>query len=94
MIPPLRELQRWTRQRLGEIRDVAGVDMAALKLLSKYVQEQKANAYGFGESLLSNHNNDHHNSNNKGIDVWAGLGLGSDVAAAIEGRRGGGGRRS
>lgn len=78
MIPPLRELQRWTRQRLGEIRDVAGLDLAALKLLSKMVNERKENHGGFGE--LS--------STNKGADVWAGLGLGSDVAAALEGRRG------
>ena len=80
MIPPLRELQQWTRQRLGEIRDVAGLDIAALKLLSKIVQEKRENATNmFGDSPLPN---------DKGLDVWAGLGLGSDVAAALEGRRG------
>jgi hypothetical protein len=78
MIPPLRELQRWTRQRLGEIRDVAGLDLAALKLLSKMVNERRENHGGFGEP----------SSANKGADVWAGLGLWSDVAAALEGRRG------
>jgi hypothetical protein len=83
MIPPLRELQRWTRQRLNEIRDVAGLDIAALKLLSKLVQEKRENATNvfLGESTSTNNNNE------KGIDVWAGLGLGSDVAAALEGRR-------
>ena len=76
MIPPLRELQRWTRQRLGEIRDVAGLDLAALKLLSKMVQEKREHATnGFGASTTTD------------VDVWAGLGLGSDVAAALEGRR-------
>jgi hypothetical protein len=79
MIPPLRELQRWTRQRLGEIRDVAGLDLAALKLLSKLVHEKRENYGGFGESS---------SPSNSGTDVWAGLGLGSDVAAALEGRRG------
>ena len=81
MIPPLRELQRWTRQRLGEIRDVAGLDLAALKLLSKLINETRENHGGFGESSSST-------TSNKGADVWAGLGLGSDVAAALEGRRG------
>ena len=80
MIPPLRELQQWTRQRLGEIRDVAGLDIAALKLLSKIVHEKRENATNvFGDSSLPN---------DKGLDVWAGLGLGSDVAAALEDRRG------
>lgn len=78
MIPPLRELQRWTRQRLGEIRDVAGLDLAALKLLSKMVNEKRENSSGFGES----------SSTINGNDVWAGLGFGSDVAAALTGRRG------
>ena len=78
MIPPLRELQRWTRQRLSEIRDVAGLDIAALKLLSKLVNEKRENATNvFGEPPTSN----------KGVDVWAGLGFGSDVAAALDGRR-------
>jgi hypothetical protein len=81
MIAPLRELQRWTRQRLGEIRDVAGLDIAALKLLSKLVNEKRENATNvFGESS---------STNEKSVDVWAGLGLGSDVAAALEGRRAG-----
>ena len=80
MIPPLRELQRWTRQRLGEIRDVAGLDLAAWKLLSKMVQEKKDYYSGFGEPSSTD--------TTKGTDIWAGLGLRSDVAAALEGRRG------
>ena len=66
MIAPLRELQRWTRRRLGEIRDVAGLDIAALKLLSKLVKEKRENATNvFGASS---------STNEKRVDVWAGLG--------------------
>lgn len=75
MIPPLRELQRWTRQRLGEIRDVAGLNMAALTMISKIVNDKKEMQQEFG------------GEGDQGVDIWAGLGLGSDVAAALEGRR-------
>ena len=75
MIPPLRELQRWTRQRLSEIRDVAGLNMAALTMISKIVNDKKEMQQEFGRE------------GDQGVDIWAGLGLGSDVAAALEGRR-------
>jgi hypothetical protein len=71
MIPPLRELKRLIRMRLVEIRDIAGFDLAALKFVSKVVNEKKETY--FNETVDSN-------------DIWAGMGLGSDVAAALEGR--------
>jgi hypothetical protein len=88
MIPPLRELQRWTRQRLVEIRDVAGLDMAALKMVSKIVNEKRDMATNnmFGDDPSSINASTIHTTKG-GVDVWAGLGLGSDVAAALEGRR-------
>ena len=78
MIVPVRELKRWIRIRVMEIRDVTGFDIAALKLLSK------------AAATASNHRN--HNfyfgdyPTMTTTDIWAGLGLGSDVAAALEGR--------
>lgn len=79
MIPPLRELRRLVRMRLSEARDVAGFDIAALKFISKFSNEKKQEMSFFGSSSTDP---------NKPLlnDVWAGLGLGSDVAAAIEGR--------
>jgi hypothetical protein len=71
MVPPLRELRRLIRMRLSETRDVAGFDLAALKLISKVANDQKSSFLG-DQSLTK--------------DIWAGLGLGSDVAAALEGR--------
>jgi hypothetical protein len=68
---PLRELRRLIRLRLAEDRDVVGFDLAALRLISKVANDRK-------DSFLI------HDSQPK--DIWAGLGLGSDVAAALEGR--------
>jgi len=71
MAPPLRELRRLIRIRLSESRDVVGFDLAALKLISKAANERKQSFVGGDQS---------------GKDIWADLGLGSDVAAALEGR--------
>lgn len=71
MAPPLRELRRLIRIRLAEARDVVGFDLAALKLISKVANDRK-------QFLTSEHA--------QPTDIWAGLGLGSDVAAALEGR--------
>ena len=71
MVSPLRELRRLIRMRLAETRDVAGFDLAALKLISKAANERKQSYLG-DESQTK--------------DIWAGLGFGSDVAAALEGR--------
>ena len=57
---------------MGEARDRVGYDIAALRLISQTAQARKA-------SFLTN-------DNTENVDVWAGLGLGSDVAAALSGR--------
>jgi hypothetical protein len=71
LVPPLRELKRLIRMRVAEMRDVAGVDLAALKLLARAAQERQQSR-AFGPTTVE-------------PDVWAGLGLGSDVAAALQG---------
>jgi hypothetical protein len=71
MIPPLRELKGLIRMRLVEVRDIAGFDLAALKFVSKVVNEK--NETYFDDATETK-------------DIWAGMGLGSDIAAAIEGR--------
>jgi hypothetical protein len=71
MAIPLRELRRLIRLRLAEDRDVVGFDLAALRLISRVANDRK-------NSFLI------HDPQPK--DIWAGMGLGSDVAAALEGR--------
>jgi hypothetical protein len=73
LVPPLRELKRLIRTRIAEMRDVAGMDLAALKLIAKAAQERK-DQFSFAPPTTTER------------DVWAGLGLGSDVAAAMEGK--------
>ena len=73
MATPLHELRSLIRLRLGECRDVAGFDLAALRLICKVAHDRNS-------SFIN------HDSEPK--KVWAGLGLGSDVAAALEGRPG------
>ena len=71
MRTPLRELKRLLRRRLSEAKDVIGFDLAAMKLVCKVSNDRK---HSISDGL------------NTKTDVWAGLGLGSDVAAALEGR--------
>lgn len=71
MVPPLRELRRLIRARVAETRDVAGFDLAALKFIARAANERKQSY--LADELPT-------------TDIWAGLGLGSDVAAALEGR--------
>lgn len=76
MAPALLELRRWIRRRVSEIRDVVGFDIAALRIISKAAQERKQKfVTGESETVIGTNN-----------DVWAGMGLGSDLAAAVEGR--------
>ena len=57
--------------RLSETRDMIGFDLAAMKLISKAANENKTVFVGADSSPK---------------DIWADLGVGSDVAAALEGR--------
>ena len=68
----MRELKRLVRLRLGEARDRVGYDIAALRLIGQTAQARKS-------SFLTGDDGD-------GADVWAGMGLGSDMAAALSGR--------
>lgn len=73
MATPLLELRRLVRLRLSEDRDTVGFNLAVLRAIAKVVQENKTSYF---------------NPNEQENDIWAGLGLGSDVAAALE-RKGG-----
>ena len=72
MAIPLRELRRLIRLRLAEDRDVVGFDLAALRLISRVANDRKNSFLVHDQSQPE--------------DIWAGMGLGSDVAAALEGR--------
>jgi hypothetical protein len=74
MATPLRELRRLLRLRLAESRDTVGFNLAALRAVAQNVASKK-------EAFL-----DYNNEQSK--DIWAGLGLGRDLAAAAEERRG------
>lgn len=67
----LRELRRLVRLRLTESRDIVGYNLAAMRLISQAAQEKKQ---------LQLH------IDAQPQDIWAGLGLGSDVAALLDGR--------
>jgi hypothetical protein len=73
MVTPLRELRQLVRMRLAEDRDTVGFNLAALRAIAKVVQENKTSYFNPDENQT---------------DIWAGLGLGSDVAAALV-KRGG-----
>lgn len=77
---PLRELRRLVRLRLAEDRDTVGFNLAALRAIAKVVQENKSSYFNPDE--------------NQSADIWAGLGLGSDVAAALEQKGGRNNRRT
>lgn len=69
----LREFRRAMRTRLAEAKDMIGYNVAAMKLIGRISSERKQIAVtALDESVT---------------DVWTGLGLGSDVAAALQGRR-------
>mmetsp|Transcript_11812 Transcript_11812/g.24249 ORF Transcript_11812/g.24249 Transcript_11812/m.24249 type:complete len:1067 (-) Transcript_11812:337-3537(-) len=72
LAPPLRELQKLVQVRLRQARDdVIGYNLAALRLIAKTAANQKQlNHFGPSDT----------------VDVWAGMGLGSDLAAAAQGR--------
>ena len=68
----MRELRRLVRLRLSESRDAVGFNLAALRAIAKVAQDRK-NFFFVTEEPNTN-------------AVWVGMGLGSDVAAALEKR--------
>mmetsp|Transcript_6922 Transcript_6922/g.7669 ORF Transcript_6922/g.7669 Transcript_6922/m.7669 type:complete len:152 (-) Transcript_6922:139-594(-) len=73
LLIPLRELRRLVRFRLSESRDRIGFNLAALRRIGILHQENK-------RIMQSSVNNNVRNNSN----IWDGLGLGSDVAAALQ----------
>lgn len=69
---PLRELRRQLRHRLQESRDVVGFNLAALRAIAKHAASRQ-------DSFIQ--------TDQPHGDIWAGMGLGSDLAAAMEGRK-------
>ena len=69
---PLRELRRLLRQRLQESRDVVGFNLAAMRAIAKHAASRQ-------DAFLQ--------VDQQKDDIWAGMGLGSDLAAAMEGRK-------
>lgn len=61
--------------RLAETRDVVGYNLAALKLVARIAQEKKKESLPWSESQAT-----------ASADIWVGMGLGSEVAAALEGK--------
>jgi hypothetical protein len=71
---PLRELRRLLKERLEESRDMIGFNLAALRAVARTTASKK-------ESYLE------YEAEEGTKDVWAGMGLGSDLAAALQSRR-------
>lgn len=74
MTTPLRQLKRLVKLRLEEIRDTVGYNIAAMKSVSRIANEKK------NEYITSDMDQ---NAN----DIWTGMGLGSDVAAALQSKK-------
>lgn len=72
-IVPLRELRRLLRERLSESRDSIGFNLAALRAVARANASKK-------ESYLNYNSNDQKN-------IWAGMGLGRDLAACSESQK-------
>jgi hypothetical protein len=71
---PLRELRRLLKEQLEESRDIIGFNLAALRAVAKTAADRK-------ESYLN------YDQSNEMKDIWAGMGLGSDLAAALQSQR-------
>lgn len=71
---PLRELRRLLRERLAESRDAVGFNLAALRAVAKTSADRKASYLDYDNDAAAK-------------DIWAGMGLGSDLAAALESRK-------
>jgi hypothetical protein len=69
---PLLELRRLLKMRLLESRDTIGFNIAAIRMISKVAIERKNRATLADDDKKN---------------IWAGLGLGSDVAAALQSRK-------
>jgi len=71
MASALRELRTLLKRRLMESRDRIGLNLAAMKAITRAANEKKS-AFIINEAPTQN--------------IWEGLGLGSDISAALQGR--------
>jgi hypothetical protein len=69
---PLKELRRLIKLRVGENRDIVGYNLAAFRAIARVANANK-NKFGMADEPTGN-------------DIWANLGVGSDVVAAVSGR--------
>jgi hypothetical protein len=72
MATPLRELRRLLRLRVSESRDVVGFNLAALRAVAQNSASKKDSFLDFTAPQK---------------DIWAGLGLGRDLAPVEESRK-------
>lgn len=70
---PLRELRRLIKQRISQNRDMIGYNLAALRAVARSYNERKPTMKAEENSFN---------------DIWSGMGLGSDIAAALERKKG------
>lgn len=70
MATPIRQLKRMVRKRVAESRDVVGYDLAALRLIARVAADRKPASFSTAPTT----------------DLWADLGVGSDVAAILQGK--------
>mmetsp|Transcript_24205 Transcript_24205/g.46400 ORF Transcript_24205/g.46400 Transcript_24205/m.46400 type:complete len:1131 (+) Transcript_24205:134-3526(+) len=74
MTTPLRELKSLVRQRTTETRDTVGFNIAAMKIIARIANERKNERIDYGEKSMK--------------DIWAGMGLGSDIRGRNEHKKG------
>ena len=71
----LEELRTLLRTKLAEARSLVGQNNAAIKLVGKIIKEREEASNFGGDNMVS------------AEDIWGELGLGSDVAAALNKKR-------
>jgi len=74
MAIPLRELRRLLKTRLVEARDTIGYNLASVRIITKTAKDHKSRYYIPDPT-------------DEVKDVWAGLGLGSEMAANMQKRK-------
>ncbi len=73
MMTPLRELKSLVRQRTTETRDTVGFNVAAMRIIARIANERKNEHIDYDEKSMK--------------DIWAGMGLGSDLRGKSENKK-------
>jgi hypothetical protein len=66
----LRDLKEVIRSQLSDSRDLIGLNLAAFRAIGRKDAENKSKKFGESNAAVA--------------DVWEGMGLGSDIAAALQ----------